>query len=165
MATLTSTVNAAISTLLDHFQTVATQSVLKVTVYDGIPIEYATDNVLMVGHYETGQQVTYDQDWAAFPASVGRKSEQYQIQCSLKVWSGDSSFLAPAARRDEAWALLDAVMSELQSDPLGSGVLSPSGSWQVTHVDNPETGPLSGSGWGVIYTFTVDVINVRLYAS
>jgi hypothetical protein len=156
-----STVPAAVGVLEGYFTAVALENDnLNAGVYVGAPTGDCANNYLSIGSDETGQLlVDYRQDWASFPASAGRKSESYGIVCSLRAWDGNSD---PIGRLTDAFVLLDGVQEALAADPNGSGALTPSGSWQITSVETPEAGPLGGSGWGVLITFVVSVINVRL---
>jgi hypothetical protein len=168
MTTLTSTVPGAIAALEAHLANVVTAlPSLNITAVTGIPVEQVGQNFIMVGEVETGQLLTgYHQDWRGFPASAERKSEEYGIPCTIRAWSGESVSTSPATIVGDAFTMLDAVMAELQSDPqatiTGGYPLTPSGSWQVTEVDIPTSGPLGGQGWGVYMTFVVSIINVRL---
>jgi hypothetical protein len=165
MTTLTSTVPGCIAALTTHLNTVASDnSSLNIGIYTGLPIETLKDNFIMIGDYNDGKLIEgYAQDWRGFPAVAERKSEAYALPCSLRAWSGNSD---PVSRITDAFTMMDAVMGQLQGDPQGTVnggyPLTPSGSWQVTSIDMPTSGPLGGAGWGVVLTFLVDVINVYL---
>lgn len=159
--TLTSTVPGAVSVLQTHFQNVANANpAMEIGVYLGLPVAAVKNNYLMIGNYQDGKVLaSYRQDWVGMPAATAVKSETYSLNCSLRAWAGSSD---PLARQADAYTMIDGVLSELQSDPGGSGELTASGSWQVTEMEEAENGPLGESGWGVVFTFTVEVINVRI---
>jgi hypothetical protein len=165
MTTLTSTVPGAIAALVTHLGNVATaQSALNLSTSVGLPIEEVHDNFVMIGDVEDGSLVSgYRQDWRGMPAYAERRSEQYGIPCAIRAFAGSS---APTARITDAFAIFDAVLAEIQSDPQasvnGGYPLTPSGSWQVTNMQIPMSGPLEGAGWGLYITFTVSVSNVEL---
>lgn len=161
MATLTSTVPGAIQQLYTYIQAVAAANpTLNISTHLGLPIEYVANNYIMIGHYETGELIDhYLQDWAGLPAGAVRKNEEYDIVCSLRSWAGDS---APTTELTNIFTMLDGVMGKVMTDPNASGTITASGSWQVTDIKTPESGPLGTKGWGVIMTFAVAVRNVRL---
>jgi len=162
--TLTSTVPGAIAQLFAYMKQVADANpTLSVGTYLGLPTgTEVSNNYLMVGEDESGQLLSgYRQEWAGLPASANRSSEEYGIPCSLRAWQGDSD---PASRLTDAFTMFDSLMGFLQNDPGASGALTPSGSWKVSTLELPESGPFGGKGWGVIGSFTVQIINVRLTA-
>lgn len=156
-----STVPGAVSVLQTHMAAaVASLPALNASVYVGPPVADKTNNFLMIGDAETGEIVEgYTTDWAALPAVAQWRSEEYGLMCSLQVWSGN---VDPAGRLADAFSLMDALQLQLLNDIGGSGALTPSGSWELTNIQNPITGTLGGTGWGVTFTFTVQVSNVRL---
>lgn len=161
MTTITSTVPGAIATLLGHFRDVASANrSLDLGVYSGIPVADVKNNYLAVGQWETGQLISgYHQDWAGLPASAAPKIEDYSILCTIRTWAGTVDQLG---RLNDAFTLLDGVMSALKADPGASGTITPSGTWQVTSVEIPVAGALGGKGYGVLMSFDVPVINVRI---
>lgn len=169
MTTFVSTVPGAIECLETHFENVATANPsLDVGVYVGPPnSENWNANYLMIGERQTGRILSgYKQEWRGFPAVAARKLESpYTIPCSLRAASGSSTATDVIGRLNDAFTMMDGVLSELQNDPQASGALSPSGSWQVTTIDIPATGVIAGFGWGVLMTFGVQIINVQLPTS
>ncbi len=161
---ITSTVPGAITTLLGYFADVASANPsLDVGVYSGLPIANIKNNYLSIGEWETGSVLSgYRQDWVGFPASASPKLEDYSINCVARAWDGSSDTTAIAQRFTDAFTLLDGVMGCLQADPGASGSITPSGTWQVVGVDNIASGPLGGKGFGVLLSFEVQVINVRI---
>lgn len=161
MATLTSTVPGAIQQLLTYIEGVATANPsLEISTSIGLPIARVANNYIMVGNYETGELIdNYHQDWAGLPAGAVRKNEEYDILCSLRAWSGESD---PVSRLNDAYTMFDGVMGFVMTNPGANGTITASGSWQVTDVKMPESGPFDAKGWGVIMTFAVSVRNVRL---
>ena len=165
MTTLTSTIPGALSALETHMQNVASaHPLLNISVHVGIPIAEVENNYLAIGTYETGELVLdYEQDWAGFPAAAERKSERYKIPCTVRAWAGNTD---PISRITDLFTMLDGILAELQADPQatvnGGYPLTPSGSWQISRVDIPVSGPLNNKGWGIVASFEVDVINVRL---
>jgi hypothetical protein len=160
--TLTSTVPGAITQLFAYMQQVAADNPsLEIGTYLGTPIGTAlTANYLILGEDETGQLLTgYRQEWAGLPAAANRSSEEYGVPCCLRAYAGNSD---PAARLVDSFTMFDGLMGYLQDDPGASGALTPSGSWKVSNLDMPSSGPFGGKGWGVLMTFTVSIINVRL---
>lgn len=157
------TVGTAISTLEGYFNTIAAvTSVADVSVYLGFPTGSVTDNYLMIGAWDSGEDVVleYDSEWLGLPGVSGMVyGETYKINCNLRTYSRDT---APLDRINDAFTLYGAVRAQIQADPGGSGNLSPSGSWGRVRATMPTNGLINGSGWGVILAFEVEVINVRL---
>jgi hypothetical protein len=161
-----STIPGAITTLQGYLQTVADNNPsLNLTVAVGWPIGTVPNSWLMLGSFaQEGSDIItgWDTDWTGFPA--GRRSETYTLNGSVVVWSGN---VDPIGRITDAFTVLDAIQSEIVSDPQGSGTLSSSGSWGEFKASSPTTGPFemadgTTTGWGVVVEFTLDVINVRL---
>lgn len=160
--TLTTTVPGAIAQLFTYMEQVAADNPdLEIGTYLGTPIGTGlTANYLILGQDETGQLLQgYHQEWAGFPAAANRSEEEYGIPCCLRAMAGD---INPVGRLTDAFTMLDSLMGYLQSDPHASGALTPSGSWKLTSLEMPESGPFGGRGWGVLMSFTVSIINVRL---
>lgn len=164
---ITSTVAGAVTALQSHLAAVATanaslnQTDGVIAVYVGLPAAEASDYFLMIGDpFNNGELlVNYESDWAGLPAVAQRRTETYELRCALRCYAGTTDV---PARLNEAMTLYSAVMGALAADIGGSNSLSPSGSWQVKHFENPATGQLGGQGWGVVLTFGVEVVNVRL---
>jgi len=168
VAELTSTVPGALLQMYKYVQAVvaANSPFAKSGViegYFGKPTTHVSNNFLMVGSDETGELWTgYKQDWVGMPATVKRKGEEYTILLTARTWAGNTN--GQADRLNEVWALADGLIDQVMSDPGGSGNLTASGSWQVTGVENPASGPLGRKGWGTVLAITVQVINVRIQA-
>jgi hypothetical protein len=158
-----STIAGAVTTLQTHMANVATANPsLNAAVYVG-PVQgtEVADNYLQVGEWETGAiWHSYVGDWAFLPGASKTKSEDYHLYGTVRTWAGNVDV---AATLDNAITLLSGVVRELTDDIGGSGQLSPSGSWQVTDVDNPYNGPFVGAaGFGVVVSFDIHVVNVQL---
>ena len=163
MTTLNTTIPDAINALYSHFQVVqANLTNLHLGVYIGPPIATAENNFLTIGEPDTGEMfANYQQAFRGMPAIAGHKEESYTIPCGLRVWDGGTD---QVARIQDLVTIFDAVLGELQSDPgaeiNGFPALSPSGSWNATAIVNQRSGPIGGKGWGMLSTFTVEIINV-----
>lgn len=162
LVTLTSTVGPAVATLTTHLQNVANANPsLNVGVFVGAVLATeSNNNWLTIGDPETGVFLNnYDSQYASLPATAYRKTEDYEIEGTVRTWNGGSD---PVTRINEAMTLLNGIRSELATDIGGSGVLTASGSWSLEKVDNTAAGPLGGAGWGCVFRYTVHVINVRI---
>ncbi len=161
-STLVSTVPGAVGALVDHFHNVANRNPsLHLGVYVGPPIGSVANNILTVGDPEGNGSllVNYQQDFVTLPGTVSRRSEEYGLHCFIRCWAGN---VDPVARIADAFTIFNGVVEELADDVLGSGALTPSGSWRVSELVNIAAGPLGGEGWGCVFSFVVHVINVRL---
>jgi hypothetical protein len=161
-ATVVSTVPGAIGTLQTHFDNVAAANpTLNLGVFVGDPTGELPNNYLMIGSWPEGNLIDgYEGGFPWLQANGYEKSEDYKVTCHLRVWGGDVDQLG---RLTDAFTVIDGVLSELTGDVGGSSSLSSSGSWQVTDIANPLTGPMGAvGGWGLIFTFDVHVVNVRL---
>jgi hypothetical protein len=159
-----STVPGAISAIQGYFGTVAVfNPSLALGIYTGPPIENVANNFLMIGGYPDGAEMvtSYSSTWAVLPAAAKTVTEDYAISCCLRTWAGDSD---PTSRLADAFMLLSQIHEQVVTDPSGSGNLSTSGSWgEFGPVSMPICGPFEGvGGWGVVLTFDIRVINVRL---
>ena len=160
--TITSTVPGAIAQLFAYMEQVAEDNPdLNIGTYLGTPIGTAlSPNYFILGEDETGQLLQgYHQEWAGLPAAANRSAEEYGIPCCLRAYAGNSD---PISRLTDAFTMLDGLMGYLQLDPGASGALTPSGTWKLSGLEMPESGPFGGKGWGVLMSFTVSIINVRL---
>lgn len=157
-----STVPAAIETLAGYFQAVAAANpALEVGVYTGLPVETVNDNYIMIGSWDGGQDwiLNYHSTWEALPSASQWIGEEYEIQCALRTYNGAPDL---AGRLTDAFTLFNGVRQEIVNDPGGSANLSPSGSWGAVTVTMPACGPINKAGWGVVLSFNIGVINVRL---
>lgn len=170
MSGLTSTVPGALAMLVTKFKAVASANPtlnIEVLLGEAMGPGEPSPNYLMVGNWETGELIAnYKQDFRGMPAVSAWKNEDYVIPCNLRAWAGTAppaSPTAPQARLTSAFGILDGVLRQLQADPSGSGALSSSGTWQVTSIEMPMTGPWPAvGGWGVLMVFDVHVFNVTL---
>lgn len=162
MSQLISTVPGAVATLQTHFLNVRTANPsLDVGVFLGPPVgQQIPDNRLVIGAHETYELLTsYTGDFAAIPGASYLKSEDYVIACHLQVWADPPD---PIGRITDAFTVMSGVLTELTGDIGASGTITPSGSWQVTSMRTPITGPIDGGGWGIVIEFDVHVFNVQL---
>ena len=154
MAGNTSTIPAAIESLLGHLANVANESaLLGIIVYDGMPIENTADYVLAVSGYDN-----HTQRWATTSGYFSRW-EEYDLLVTIHCWGGDT---APDDRRDECFTLLEALVQELLTDKNGGGALTMSGDWSVVDTSAVQ-GPVDGAvGWGIDMTVTIHCENIFL---
>lgn len=166
MTQIVSTVPGALKTLRGYLQTVADANTgLNAAVYFGPPTGGGnpTPNYLMVGNYENGELISgYEQDFRTLSIASATKNEDYIIPCAIRTWSGDNGATSQFDRINDAFALLDGVMQLFQTHPTGTGALSSSGTWQVSEITMPESGPSNNGGWGVMLAFEVHVFNVTI---
>jgi hypothetical protein len=166
---LVSTVPGALQQMFSYVQIVANTynnfNGGQVGAYLGLAIgESIENNYLQIGDDETGELfIGYRQDWVGLPAHGWRKGEEYTIPVCLRVWSGE---VDQFARLTDAFTLVNALMNQIMADPNGlangSPNLTASGSWQITGLTQPFSGPIKGKGWGVMLKITVAVKNVRI---
>lgn len=140
----TSTIPAAVQTLAGYMQTVAQANPsLDCGVYVGEPIEEVTNNLLMVGHWETGALITEaSYTWAGMPVYARTRYEEYELQGTIRTWSGNVDV---DSRLAEAFTLSSALQEQIVSDPSGSGNLA-GGAWGEFKLTMEHCGPLEGRG-------------------
>jgi hypothetical protein len=159
---ITSTVPGAVATLAGYMTAAAAANpLLDAETYVGLPIGEVADNYLMVGEPDSGAVIVPGSySWASMPVGAKRRNEVYALQATIRTWAGD---IDPAARLNDAFALLNSLHEQIVSDPGGSGNLSPSGAWGALHVAMPANGPLDGmGGWGTVLDLQLHVLNVQL---
>lgn len=165
---LVSTVPGAVGVLEGHFNNVAAANpALNVGVFVGPPVgQNVPNNHLAICGYPVndGEMVVgWLGKFNAIPGSLYLKGEDYSLACHLQTWSGE---VDPISRITEAWTLLSGVMTELTLSAAaigGSGSLTPSGSWEISNVGNPHSGPFAtGGGWGMVLTFDIHVWLVQM---
>src|SRR6185437_8005842 len=162
MASLTSTVPGAIGCLQTHLRNVAAANpALKVGVFLGPPTgQQVPNNRFCIGSHENFELLTtYNGEFAAIPGASYLKSEEYVIACHLQVWADPPD---PLDRITDGFTLMSGVLSELTGDIGASGTITPSGSWQVTSMRTPYSGPGPEGGWGLVIEFDIHVWNVQL---
>jgi len=160
--TIQSTVPGAISAVAGYLAAVAAANPsLDVATYIGPPIETVANRFMAIGAYPNFDElvVGYRSDWAAMPATSRWVSEEYEVAGCLRTWAGNSD---PQSRLTEAFTLLNGLREQILLDPGGGGALSPSGSWGTFTTGMAHSGPIGGQGWGIVLTFQIQVINVRI---
>lgn len=168
MGTVVSTIPGAIETLKGYLDSIAATNPLgqvPLGTYYGYqtPLAAMAANFMMVGDYEEGiLHGTSTGTWARLPAMSKERTEEYHLNGALRCWQGGNDQVRQVL--DNAFTLLNALQTAVVNDPGGSGNLSASGSWGALEFDQLANGPLATTaGWGVVYGFTLQVENVRLY--
>ena len=164
MATFTSTIPGAVSTLQGYMNTVAAATTVSdVGVYVGYSVrrEGMAHNYLMVGNYDGGIPVlAVESNWNAIPGQSLLRSESYALEGHVRTWAGGQDY---QSRLNDAFALLNALQDQIFADLGGSGTLTPPGSWGGFNWRVEEFGPLGDpKGWGVVIGFELHVINAQL---
>lgn len=167
----TSTVPAAVAAFKAYMDAVAVANpALNAQTSIGIPTASRRANLLMVGDYDTGallNPTTYS--WAAIPGQSKLRYESYSLLGAIEVSDGAGGQDAGLTRLTEAYQLLGDLMTQIESDISGlinadPGVapLTTSGSWGDLTVEMKAYGPKQNSGWGVVLTLELQVINAQL---
>lgn len=166
--TLTSTLPGAIATLETHLQAVADANRTldpsggPVGVFVGPPVGQQVPNYrFCVGAADTFELLKkYDGGFAAIPGASYLKSEDYVLTGHLQCWAEP---VDPIGRITDAFTLMSGLLAALTGDIGASGTITPSGSWQITSMTTPFSGPFQASaGWGIVVEFDIHVWNVQL---
>lgn len=144
-----------------------------VAVYDGRPVGDLPDTFVVVGN-PTGDVVAGGQDWASLGGNASRRTETYEVTCSISAYvGGQNAWTAQASggdsqqsSRSAAFKIFNDLASTLWNDPnLTLGTTTPilaSGWCQVSKIDVHQTFPgdeESGKGSTTDINFTVAVRN------
>jgi hypothetical protein len=159
---LVSTVAGAISTLLGHMQDVAANQLdLDLSVFLGPPTDQVNGNYLMLGNYPDGLEFITNYHSPRSVLGIEKAhNEDYQLVGHIRSWSGSADPNDVLTTINNAFAIVNDLAGRIEDDWNGSGALSTAGSWSVSEITQPESGPLGDlGGWGIIITFTVQVVN------
>lgn len=142
MSGLTSSAPFAMTALLGHFQTIASNNpALNLQVSDGEAIEYLAANWLQLTGLTNGEQVS---------SGLGnlRRKETYVLESLIRVWQGD---VDSSTVRGNAFALLEDVIELITADPSAGGTII---FWQLQDY-SLEQGLTAGGGWAAEITFGI----------
>lgn len=165
MTGIVSTIPGAISAFSGYMTNVAAAlPALNLGTYPwGLPTAAVHNNFIALGSFENGSVHTpVENDWAALPGSFKLRSEQYSLLGTIRTAGGNGGQKAAQDRMNDAAEIINALHEQIVTDIAGSGNLSPSGSWGKLHTIHEMSGPQGTSGWVVVYSFELEVLNVQL---